>query len=52
MTYILIVLLHYGQAGFTAEFTSKDKCEQAAQTVLSNYSYYGSGKPNIMCVEK
>lgn len=53
MTYILIVLLHYGQAGITAEFSSKEKCELAAQSINSINPYYPSyNKPMTVCVEK
>jgi hypothetical protein len=46
-TYILIVFLHYGQAAFTAEFYSKEKCEIAGHLAASMYPL-GAWR----CVEK
>lgn len=49
--WILIVLLNNGDAGFTAEFTSKEKCEVAGLGVAAHKlsSYH---KMNYFCVEK
>jgi hypothetical protein len=50
-TYILIVLLHTGDAGFTAEFYTKDNCERAGKAVMAVHNYH-SNYQSYMCVEK
>ncbi len=46
-TWVLIVFLHYGQAAFTAEFYTKEKCEAAGHRAASMYPL-----SNYQCVEK
>jgi|688.fasta_scaffold10683_27 hypothetical protein len=46
-TWVLIVFLHYGQAGVSADFYSKDKCEAAGKIITNDW-----GKVTYYCVEK
>ena len=45
--WVLIVFLHYGQAGVSADFYTKDKCEEAGQTLTKGWTH-----STYQCVEK
>ncbi len=49
-TWVLIVMMYYNRAGFTAEFTSKEKCEAAGQAVVGMGG--GDDLVRYTCVEK
>ena len=53
-TWVLIVMMYYNRAGFTAEFTSKEKCEAAGQAVVDMGGEGLGGKTfdKYTCVEK
>ncbi len=50
-TWVLVVLLNAGDAGFTADFYTKSHCEAAGQAVIANVANSYHSKRYI-CVEK
>lgn len=51
-TWVLIVMMYYNRAGFTAEFTSKEKCEAAGQAVVGMDGGTLNTLVKYTCVEK
>lgn len=51
-TYVLIVILYYGHAGFSQEFNSLEKCDTARRMAETMIGSNNTDHIKAACVEK